>query len=78
MPKSRNNRKERGKRKGPHTRGPVLPTMDMIRTIAKELDTPEFRELYRSQKAVNPDLDNEVDELTEEVEEILNHGKDSK
>lgn len=77
MPKSRK-RKGRHTRKGPHFGGPFLPNLDAIKALAQELDTPEMREIYRSQKMVNPNLDKEVEELTEEIEEILNHDNDSK
>lgn len=70
MPKNR-------KRKGPQNRGPQLPSMKFIQTLAKHLDSPEMREIYRTQKRLNPNLDKEVDELTKEIEEILNHDKDS-
>lgn len=69
MPKSRN----RKKRKGPFT-GPKLPTMREIEQLAHSLDTPEMRELYRRQKKINPNLDADCDKMTEEIQEIFNHG----
>lgn len=73
MPKSRNRKKKRGP-----TSGPRLPNMSEIEALAKALDTPELRELYRRQKRLNPNLDKEVDELTKGVQEIFNHDKSSK
>jgi len=52
--------------------------MSEIEALAKALDTPELRELYRRQKRLNPNLDKEVDELTKGVQEIFNHDKSSK
>jgi len=72
MPKSRN----RKKRRGP-VFGPRLPNMSEIEALAKKLDTPELRELYRRQKRLNPNLDKEVNDMSEKIEEILDHGNDS-
>ena len=77
MPKSRNRNKNKGPRKGP--RFPELSGISMakIHALAKSLDSPELRELYRAQQGLNPDLDEEVEELTKEVQEIFDHDKSS-
>jgi len=41
--------------------------------LAKKLDTPEMRELYRKQKAKNNRLDDLVNELTKEIEDGFKH-----
>jgi len=51
--------------------------MGNLRELAKTLDTPEMRELYRSQKVLNPNLDADIDKVSEEIKEIFNHGKNS-
>jgi hypothetical protein len=44
-----------------------------ILDIAKKMDTPEFRRLYREQKLANKNLDHEVEEMSEEIQEIFKH-----
>lgn len=66
MPKSRNRRKKRGP-----TQGPRLPNMSEIENLAKALDTPEMRKLYLRQKKANPNLDQEVEEMSKDIEEIF-------
>ena len=73
MPKSKN-RKKKGRGKRPQLN---VPSMDAIRELAKQLDSPELREIYRLQKVANPDLDTECDEMSDEIEEIFKHVKDS-
>ena len=41
----------------------------MARKLAKA--NPELRKMYEQSQAANPDLDTEVNDLTEELEEIL-------
>lgn len=41
--------------------------------LAKQMDTPEMRDLYRRQKVINPDLDKDCDEAAEEIQDIFNH-----
>jgi len=76
MPKSRTRKRKGAHRKG---KGPFspLPSMGNLRELAKTLDTPEMRELYRSQKVLNPNLDADIDKVSEEIKEIFNHGKNS-
>ena len=73
MPKSKNRRKKRGPKSGPR-----VPKMSEIEALARSMDSPELRKLYRRQKAINPNLDKEVNEMFENVEEIFNHDSDSK
>ena len=53
----------------------------MARSLAKQLDTPEMRELYRKQKLADDTLDQRVDELSDELgneaDNEFNHDKDS-
>lgn len=72
MPKSR----RRKSRKGPNP-GPKLPNMKEIEALARALDTPELRAIYRRQKKINPDLDQECDDFFKGIEEIFKHGNDS-
>jgi uncharacterized FlaG/YvyC family protein len=48
-----------------------------ILDLARKLDTPEMRALYRSQKKSNPGLDQSVEELSEQLDDIFEHLKDS-
>lgn len=48
-----------------------------IRDMAKAMDTPEMRELYRRQQIINPDLNDDCEELAKEVEDHFEHIKDS-
>jgi hypothetical protein len=66
MPKSRNRKKNRGPKKGPR-----VPNMSQIEKLAKALDTPELRKLYLRQKKANPNLDQEVEKMSENIEEIF-------
>jgi len=54
---------------------PVLPSKRKLRRIARKMDAknPELRKLYAEQKASNKALDQEVQELTDEVDDLLNH-----
>lgn len=76
MPKSRN-RKNRPRYKGKGPRGPI-PSFGELSALARSLDSPEMRELYRRQKSLNPNLDGEIDEAYEKLKEVFNHGDDSK
>ena len=49
----------------------------IILDVAKAMDTPQMRELYRSQKKLDPSLDHDCEELTEEIQEILDHLENS-
>lgn len=51
--------------------GPRIPSMSHVEKLAKALDTPEMRKLYLRQKKANPNLDQEIDEMSEEVKEIF-------
>lgn len=44
-----------------------------ILDMAKKMDTPEMRELYRSQKIVNPNLDKDCEQFTEEIKDVFDH-----
>jgi hypothetical protein len=48
-----------------------------IRDMAKAMDTPEMRELYRRQKELNPGLDHDCEELGKEIEDHFEHLEDS-
>jgi len=48
-----------------------------IQDIAKALDTPELRDLYRRQQNLNPNLNQDCEELGEEIEQIFDHLQDS-
>jgi hypothetical protein len=41
--------------------------------LARKLDTPQMRELYRRDKANNSSLDKNVDKLTKEIKDGLKH-----
>jgi hypothetical protein len=45
--------------------------MSQIEKLAKALDTPELRKLYLRQKKANPNLDQEVEKMSENIEEIF-------
>jgi len=45
--------------------------------LAKKLDTPEMRDLYRSQKISNPGLDESVEQMSEQIDQLFEHGVDS-
>jgi len=47
--------------------------IEQAKGLAKQLDTPEMRKLYREQKAQNGSLDDLVNELTEEVKNSFEH-----
>lgn len=48
-------------------------SMRQLRKLAKKLDKecPEFRQMYEEQKKVNPDLDKDVEEWTEDLKESI-------
>jgi hypothetical protein len=48
-----------------------------LEELAKSLDTPEMRRAYLRQKKANPNLDDEVQELSENIKEIFDHDKSS-
>jgi len=58
---------------------PVLLSNRKLRRMARKIDAknPELRKLYAKQKASNETLDQEVDELTDEVKDLLNHNKET-
>lgn len=43
--------------------------------MAKELDTPEMRKLYRKQKRENESLDEMIDDFAKDNQDIFNHIK---
>lgn len=49
----------------------------IIRDLAKAMDTPEMRELYRRQKELNPSLDHDCEELGKEINDHFKHFEDS-
>lgn len=48
------------------------------RRIAKQLDSPQLRKLYRDQKAGDKGLDKAVEDLTKEIQDGFKHGKTPK
>jgi hypothetical protein len=44
-----------------------------ILDIAKKLDTPEMRKLYRDQKVKDETLDERIDKFTEENQDLFDH-----
>lgn len=52
-----------------------LLDMKKIREIAKKLDSPELRELYRKQKLANESLDEDIEKLTEEIQDLFKHDR---
>jgi len=48
-----------------------------ILDLAKQLDTPEMRALYRAQKKSDASLDQRVEELAENIDEVFKHIEDS-
>jgi len=58
---------------------PVLPSNRKLRRMARKMDAknPELRKLYAKQKASNEALDQEVNELTDEMKDLLNHDKET-
>lgn len=55
-----------------------LPSLELVKALAKKLDTPEMRKLYQSDKVSNPDFDKELDEIFKNVEDLFGHDKNSK
>jgi len=49
----------------------------LAENLAKELDTPQMRKLYREQKANNNTLDDSVNELVEEINDSFKHDTNS-
>lgn len=52
-------------------------SMDQIQKLAKALDTPEMRDLYRRQKRINPNLDHDLQEVAKKVEDVFQHRTNS-
>ena len=50
----------------------------IARDLAKELDTPEMRKLYREQKARDKGLDKTVKDLTKEIKDGFKHSRTPK
>lgn len=48
-----------------------------ILDLAKKLNTPELRALYRRQKELDSTLDQRIEKLSEEIEDVFEHLKDS-
>jgi len=44
-----------------------------ILDLAKKMDTPEMRKLYREQKLADETLDDRVEQFTEEIKDLFDH-----
>lgn len=52
---------------------PPFLNMELLKRLAKKLDTPEMRKLYRQNQADDNSFDQTIDELTEELKDLLKH-----
>jgi len=51
---------------------------NMVSHIARQMDTPEMRELYQSQKQLDPELDKKVEQFETNIDEVFSHGNNSR
>jgi chromatin segregation and condensation protein Rec8/ScpA/Scc1 (kleisin family) len=62
--------------------GNIIPGLSsrQLRRMAKKLakSNPELRDVYNQSKIKDPNLDTKVDDLTEELEDVLNEQHNSK